>query len=242
MTPLSSVLLSLLSLSQLAMAEEMSQPEQELLAKYLLQQLTSDTPDPILARLVREEEAGEILAGQQSQTIATIVPAPPGLSTAGSKQHETYVEDKQRSAQRRSAASRFSMPLTALGDKSYYLGIFFKANWARSAQYCRYHGLHLASLTSDTEQRLLEKHIETIGLGQEHFWTSGTDQGEEGQFVWMSTGKPLGFENWNAGEPNNYEYEGGEREHCLELWNRDGKGLKWNDSPCSFETYFICEL
>ena len=89
MTPLSSVLLSLLSLSQLAMAEEMSQPEQELLAKYLLQQLTSDTPDPILARLVREEEAGEILAGQQSQTIATIVPAPPGLSTAGSKQHET---------------------------------------------------------------------------------------------------------------------------------------------------------
>ena len=39
----------------------------------------------------------------------------------------------------------------------------------------------------------------------------------------MSTGKPLGWENWNAGEPNNYEYEGGEREHCLELWNRDGK-------------------
>ena len=35
------------------------------------------------------------------------------------------VEDKQQSAQRRSA-SRFSMPLTALGDKSYYLGIFFK--------------------------------------------------------------------------------------------------------------------
>ena len=47
--------------------------------------------------------------------------------------------------------------------------------------------------------------METIGLGLEHFWTSGTDQGEEGQFVWMSTGKPLGWENWNAGEPNNYE-------------------------------------
>ena len=24
--------------------------------------------------------------------------------------------------------------------------------------------------------------------------------------MWMSTGKPLGWENWNAGEPNNYEY------------------------------------
>ena len=85
------IIISLLSLSQLTLAdsEEMSQPEQELLAKYLLQQLTSNTPDPILARLVGEEEAGEILAGEQSQTIATIVPAPPGLSTAGSKQHQT---------------------------------------------------------------------------------------------------------------------------------------------------------
>ena len=48
--------------------------------------------------------------------------------------------------------------------------------------------------------------------------------------------------NWNAGEPNNFRYENGEEEHCLELWNRDGKGLKWNDTPCSFETYFICEV
>ena len=37
-------------------------------------------------------------------------------------------------------------------------------------------------------------------------------------------------------------YENGEEEHCLELWNRDGKGLKWNDSPCSFETFFVCEV
>ena len=91
MNTLTSVIISLLSLSQLTVAdsEEMSQPEQELLAKYLLQQLTSNTPDPILARLVGEEDAGEILTGEQSQTIATIVPAPPGLSTAGSKQHQT---------------------------------------------------------------------------------------------------------------------------------------------------------
>ena len=120
--------------------------------------------------------------------------------------------------------------------------------------------MHLASIDNAQDQKKLEEHIENIGLGHEHFWTSGTDQGEEGKFVWMSTGKPLGWENWNAGEPNNYEYEGGEREHCLELWNRDGKvgsflsifflnnnfiffqGLKWNDSPCSFETYFICEV
>lgn len=82
----------------------------------------------------------------------------------------------------------------------------------------------------------------TLGLGHEHFWTSGTDQAEEGSFFWLANGRPIGFTNWNAGEPNNFKYENGEEEHCLELWNRDGKGLKWNDSPCSFETFFVCEM
>ncbi|XP_011301353.1 uncharacterized protein [Fopius arisanus] len=138
--------------------------------------------------------------------------------------------------------SRWTMPLLKLGEKRYYLGIFFKANWYRASQYCRYHGMHLASIASQEENDRLEKHIKDFGLGHEHFWTSGTDQAEEGTFFWMANGRPITFENWNVGEPNNFRYENGEEEHCLELWNRDGKGLKWNDSPCSFETYFVCEV
>ncbi|XP_012252182.1 uncharacterized protein LOC105683840 [Athalia rosae] len=140
------------------------------------------------------------------------------------------------------AASRWTMPLLKLGEKRYYLGIFFKANWYRASQYCRYHGMHLASIASQEENDRLEKHIKDFGLGHEHFWTSGTDQAEEGTFFWMANGRPVTFENWNVGEPNNFRYENGEEEHCLELWNRDGKGLKWNDSPCSFETFFVCEV
>ncbi|KAK0090510.1 hypothetical protein PV325_012564 [Microctonus aethiopoides] len=121
--------------------------------------------------------------------------------------------------------SRWTMPLLKLGEKRYYLGIFFKANWYRAAQYCRYHGMHLASIASQEENDKLEKHIKDFGLGHEHFWTSGTDQAEEGSFFWMANGRPITFENWNVGEPNNFRYENGEEEHCLELWNRDGKGL-----------------
>ncbi|KAJ1528698.1 hypothetical protein ONE63_007091 [Megalurothrips usitatus] len=138
--------------------------------------------------------------------------------------------------------NRWTMPLLRLGEKRFYLGIFFKANWYRATQYCRYHGMHLASISSQEENDKLEKHIRDYGLGHEHFWTSGTDQAEEGTFFWMATGRPITFTNWNTGEPNNFRYENGEEEHCLELWNRDGKGLKWNDSPCSFETYFVCEV
>ncbi|XP_019769942.1 mannose-binding protein C [Dendroctonus ponderosae] len=138
--------------------------------------------------------------------------------------------------------NRWTMPLLKLGEKRYYLGIFFKANYFRATQYCRFHGMHLASITSQEENDKLEKYIKDFGFGNEHFWTSGTDLAEEGNFFWMSTGRPITFTNWNAGEPNNFEYENGEQENCLELWNRDGKGLKWNDSPCSFETYFVCEV
>lgn len=89
---------------------------------------------------------------------------------------------------------------------------------------------------------VLINHVDFSGLGNEHFWTSGTDLADEGNFFWMANGRPITFTNWNAGEPNNFRYENGEEENCLELWNRDGKGLKWNDTPCSFETYFVCEV
>ncbi|XP_044766569.1 mannose-binding protein C-like isoform X1 [Coccinella septempunctata] len=140
------------------------------------------------------------------------------------------------------APNRWTMPLLKLGEKRYYLGIFFKANYFRAMQYCRFHGMHLASISSQEENDKLEKYINDFGFGNEHFWTSGTDLADEGKFFWMATGRPVTFTNWNAGEPNNFQYENGEEENCLELWNRDGRGLKWNDSPCSFETYFVCEV
>ncbi|RVE53696.1 hypothetical protein evm_001588 [Chilo suppressalis] len=138
--------------------------------------------------------------------------------------------------------TRWTMPLLKSGEKRYYLGIFFKANWFKAQQYCRFHGMHLASISSQQENDKLEQYVKDSGYGREHFWTSGTDLAEEGNFFWMANGRPLTFVNWNAGEPNNFRYENGEEENCLELWNRDDKGLKWNDSPCSFETFFICEV
>merc|ERR1712008_379205 len=106
-----------------------------------------------------------------------------------------------------SSNSRWTMPLQKLGTKQYYLGIFFKANWYKAEQYCRFHGMHLASINSAEEQKDLQDHIQAYGMGHEHFWTSGTDQGEEGKFFWMGTGKPVTYQNWNAGEPNNFQYE-----------------------------------
>ena len=58
--------------------------------------------------------------------------------------------------------------------------------------------MHLASINTQEEQKQIEQHIQSLGkpsdyfckhnanilmegFGHEHFWTSGTDQAEEGK-------------------------------------------------------------
>lgn len=225
------ILLVSLQAAALTSGQGRDPEEKELLAKYLLQRLLDrDAAEAGSSIVYPEYESGEteeILDTEDSQVVPTFVPAP--------------TSRQKTKAVSASSGSKFSMPLAHLGNKKYYLGMFFKANWFRSAQYCRFHGMHLASLDSAEEQRQLEEHIKGLSLGDQHFWTSGSDLGEEGKFIWMGTGKAISYTNWNAGEPNNFEYDNGEKEHCLEMWDRDGKGLAWNDTPCSFETFFICQ-
>lgn len=39
----------------------------------------------------------------------------------------------------------------------------FQANWFRASQYCRYHGMHLASISSQEENDKLEETIRDFG-------------------------------------------------------------------------------
>lgn len=42
--------------------------------------------------------------------------------------------------------------------------IYFQANYFRANQYCRFHGMHLASITSQEENDKLEKYIKDFGM------------------------------------------------------------------------------
>jgi hypothetical protein len=63
-----------------------------------------------------------------------------------------------------SSNNRKSVVLTAThaSQRSDVLPMF-QANWYRAAQYCRYHGMHLASINSQEENDKLEKHIRDFG-------------------------------------------------------------------------------
>ncbi|XP_028168533.1 CD209 antigen-like protein C isoform X1 [Ostrinia nubilalis] len=199
--------------------------------------------DIIPMKMVQEKRVMNQPLEEEQTTETQEYPEDDGLQSVESEQIDSiYGEECTSCNDDDLGVTRWTMPLLKSGEKRYYLGIFFKANWFKAQQYCRFHGMHLASISSQQENDKLEQYVKDSGYGREHFWTSGTDLAEEGNFFWMANGRPLTFVNWNAGEPNNFRYENGEEENCLELWNRDDKGLKWNDSPCSFETFFICEV
>lgn len=44
-----------------------------------------------------------------------------------------------------------------------YVFICLQANWFKASQYCRFHGMHLASIASQEENDRLEKHIRDFG-------------------------------------------------------------------------------
>lgn len=41
--------------------------------------------------------------------------------------------------------------------------LLLQANWYKAAQYCRFHGMHLASLSSQEDNDRLEKHVNDFG-------------------------------------------------------------------------------
>ncbi|KAG8248699.1 mannose binding [Homalodisca vitripennis] len=112
--------------------------------------------------------------------------------------------------------------------KSYALSIFFKANWFRASQYCRYRGMRLATINNQIEEGELERSLETLGFEPGPIWTSGTASGGEDEYFWMSTGAPLTYTNWESGEPS-----GSLGEKCISMREHVGEGYKWNVEDCS---------
>lgn len=83
-------------------------------------------------------------------------------------------------------------------------------------------GGNLVTVNDAAEQAWLET---TFG-GSELFWLGLTDQGDEGNFKWVS-GQEVTYTNWLPGEPNNWA---GIEHHVVSNWDIKGK---WNDYPGS---------
>lgn len=104
--------------------------------------------------------------------------------------------------------------------------------WEEAKAACEAKGGHLATITSQEEQKM----IESLNTQNSKLWIGGC-KNSAGQWCWV-TGEPWKYQNWGDGEPNNSSNVVAD-ESCVAVWP-----VKWNDLANS-NTYeqsgYICE-
>lgn len=110
--------------------------------------------------------------------------------------------------------------------------------YEEAEKYCKERNGYLATISSEAENKAVFKYITKIGYENVYFGL--TDRDEEG--VWTYTnGEPVGYINWNEGEPNNES----SRENYAMFYYKYTEGT-WNDGDFGHITVnsgkaFLCE-
>ena len=122
-------------------------------------------------------------------------------------------------------------PFEPSGEHQYKI-FYDTLTWEEAKSACEAMGGHLATITSQEEQKM----IESLNTQNSKLWI-GSYKNSAGQWCWV-TGEPWKYQNWGDGEPNNSSNVVAD-ESCVAVWP-----VKWNDLANS-NTYeqsgYICE-
>ncbi|XP_061061371.1 C-type lectin domain family 4 member E [Eubalaena glacialis] len=115
---------------------------------------------------------------------------------------------------------------------------FFSTNtmtWSASSKNCSSMGAHLVVINTQEEQEFLYR----MKPKRKEFYIGLTDQVTEGQWQWVD-GTPFteSLSFWDKGEPNNIVTV----EDCATIRDSSNPRQSWNDMPCFFNMFRICEM
>lgn len=122
-------------------------------------------------------------------------------------------------------------PFEPSGEHQYKI-FYDTLTWEKAKAACEAMGGHLATITSEEEQ----KKLNLENGGNHNLWIGGY-KNAEGQWCWV-TGEPWEYENWGDGEPNNSSNVVAD-ENCVAMWPE-----KWNDlanGNIYEQSGYICE-
>jgi len=107
-----------------------------------------------------------------------------------------------------------------------------KVDWAAAKASCESLDSTLARPDALTNEFIAQ----TIANTAADFWFD-LNKNNSTEFSWTNSLVPT-FTDWAAGEPNNYDFFGGE-ENCAQYgWLKD---FKWNDEGCHNTARYICQ-
>ncbi|XP_066445595.1 hepatic lectin-like [Eleutherodactylus coqui] len=117
-------------------------------------------------------------------------------------------------------------------DDSCYYVTTVQANWQKTRNSCLKKGADLASVTTEREQIFLT--ALSTSSAYRRVWIGLHDMDEEDSWTWVDgSNYETSYKLWAEGQPDDWDY----REDCVHLWTSG----QWNDHPCHYEHYGICE-
>ncbi|KAH8329020.1 hypothetical protein KR074_001649, partial [Drosophila pseudoananassae] len=131
-----------------------------------------------------------------------------------------------------------AVPFVKIGNRSYYIETKVTKNWFEAFQACRLINADLIAFESFSEWRAVDEYLWENNIDNV-YWTAGTDLGKKGYHVWFSTGKPIAFNIWSPGEPNNDK--GVERCDEMGFLRTSTNSHRLNDKNCDTKRRFICK-
>jgi hypothetical protein len=123
-------------------------------------------------------------------------------------------------------------------DGTCYIAFDGLLSWQAAQVQCIGLGATLAIIESDAELTIVGTLAAGYLAGQPDSWLGATDAETEGTFAWVDS-KPVVFENWRDGEPNNNGPNGTD-EDCA-IIEGDNPALEWDDRTCTRTAPSICE-
>ena len=122
----------------------------------------------------------------------------------------------------------------------YYVTTAVPVNFTAARSLCSDQGGRLVEIDSKEKQDEIFEYL-TAGpsFQTDNFWIGATDEAVEGSWVWSTSGRPVTFTNWRAGEPSNWSAN----QHCGRLvrLNHANAG-KWEDVECNQLIMTLCEI
>ncbi|ALC39820.1 CG43055, partial [Drosophila busckii] len=123
-------------------------------------------------------------------------------------------------------------PFVKIANGYYYFDLGEQKNWYEAYHACRRMDAELVTFETLEEWQTINKYALEHNLTK-IFWTSATDQGHEGVYIWFTNGQTIVGGMWRIGNPDNRD----NKENCIEY--RPTHGV--NDYVCDHKNNFICE-